>query len=180
MTMTANRPTHVLAPGVARETIHEMAAVVRTLFGVGLQASRQAAPELATPEAAAAPAPATPAANVAGGPVPTGAIPVPGIPVPEAPAVGLPLPSIALPDMAAFEAEETVSSIEVPVLDDSPVEVPLARIPVIDVTDEPDEVVAPIALAPIPLALVPDLAPADDIGNERRAVLLSELAFLDD
>ena len=40
-----------------------------------------------------------------------------------------PVPSIALPDMAAFEVEETVPSIEVPVLDDSPAEVPLARIP---------------------------------------------------
>ena len=58
---------------------------------------------------------------------------------------------------------------------------PLARIPVIDVTDdEPDEVAAPIALAPIALALVPDLAPAEDLGNERRAALLQELAFLDD
>ena len=178
MTMTANRPTHVLAPGVARETIHEMAAVISTLFGVGLQASRQpVAPEPAQVTAPAAPA--EPTVEAAG--VPMTGIPVPGIPVPEAPAAGIPMPSIALPDMAAFEFEETVSSIEVPVLDDIPAEVPLARIPVIDVTDdEPEEVVAPIALAPIPLALVPDLAPAEDLGNERRAALLQELAFLDD
>ena len=173
MTMTANRPTHVLAPGVARETIHEMAAVIRTLFGVGLQASRQpVAPE---PAQVTVPAVTTaPTVEVAG--IPMTGIPVPGIPVPEAPAAGIPMPSIALPDMAAFEFEETVSSIEVPVLDDVPAEVPLARIPVIDVTDdEPDEVAAPIALA-----LVPDLAPAEDLGNERRAALLQELAFLDD
>lgn len=180
MTIAPNRPTHVLAPGVATETIHEMAAVVRTLFGVGLQASRQpVAPEPAQVTAPAAPP--APTVEVAG--VPMTGIPVPGIPVPEAPAVGIPMPSIALPDMAAFEAEvnETVPSIEVPVLDETSAEVPLARIPVIDVTDdEPEEVVAPIALAPIPLALVPDLAPADDLGNERRAALLSELAFLDD
>ena len=172
MTMTANRPTHVLAPGVARETIHEMAAVIRTLFGVGLQASRQAV----APEPAQVSAP-----TVAPVDVPMAGIPVPGIPVPEAPAAGIPMPSIALPDMAAFQAEEIAPSIEVPFLDDTPAEVPLARIPVIDVTDdEPEEVVAPIALAPIALALVPDLAPADDLGNERRAALLSELAFLDD
>ena len=115
MTMTANRPTHVLAPGVARETIHEMAAVIRTLFGVGLQASRQpVAPEPAQVTAPAAPA--APTVEAAG--VPMTGIPVPGIPVPEAPAAGIPMPSIALPDMAAFEAEETVPSIEVPVLDD--------------------------------------------------------------
>ncbi len=70
-----------------------------------------------------------------------------------------------------------------PVLDEALADVPLARIPVAD--DEPDEVAAPVAMgpitmAPIALSLVPDLAPAEDVSQERRAALLQELAFLDD
>jgi hypothetical protein len=42
MTMTADRPTTQLGPGDARSTLLEMAAVIRTVFGVGLEASRRA------------------------------------------------------------------------------------------------------------------------------------------
>lgn len=186
MTIAPNRPTHVLPAGVAQETIHEMAAVVRTLFGVGLQASRQAA--LASDALAAEiAAPAAPTVAATGVPVSPVSIPVPGIPVPEARVDGIampsiPLPDLAMPDVTMAEADEPAAGLDVPVLDDAVSEPEMPGIPMPgftpdDLGSETDEVVVP---APIPLALVPDLAPSEEIGNERRAALLQELAFLDD
>jgi len=41
MTMTADRTATELGPGDARDILLEMAAVIRTVFGVGLEASRR-------------------------------------------------------------------------------------------------------------------------------------------
>jgi hypothetical protein len=90
MTMTADRTTTQLGSGDARDTLLEMAAVIRTVFGVGLESSRRAtatvAAEAEAPQVAVAPAPPAYAAPAS--------IPMPGLPpvatqqtpsVPEAP-----------------------------------------------------------------------------------------------
>ena len=62
MTIAANRPAPVLSPGAAQDTLREMAAVIRTVFGVGLQASRQAALDAAAAESVMNEVEAAPAA----------------------------------------------------------------------------------------------------------------------
>ena len=93
MTMTADRPTTQLAPGAARDTLLEMAAVVRTVFGAGLEATRRATETVAV-EVETPPEPVVAATAATSSVAPT-SIPVPGLPsvatqpprpsVPEAP-----------------------------------------------------------------------------------------------
>lgn len=90
MTMTADGTTTRPAPSLARDTLLEMAAVIRTVFGVGLEASRRAtdtvAAEVAAPQerVIAAPASSTYSAPAS--------IPVPGLPsvAPQPPAPSAP------------------------------------------------------------------------------------------
>src|SRR6188472_4192502 len=105
MTIAANRPAPVLSPAAAQESLREMAAVIRTVFGVGLQASRQAvlasaAAEPAMHEVEAAPAAPEPAV------VTTGSIPVPGMSPTETPANGIPVPGIPVPGIPVPEVPE--------------------------------------------------------------------------
>src|SRR3954470_10149710 len=159
MTIAANRHAPLLTPGSAHDTLREMAAVIRTVFGVGLQASRQAAAMAA--EAAPYQVEAAPTADSAA--VTTGSIPVPGItpgaPVAEAvntvPA-SIPMPSIPLPELPSEALTEDAPEA---VTEDVPT-----------TYDVPTPAVAPILLA------VPEL----DVSDERRSALLQELAFLDD
>ena len=194
MTIAANRPAPVLSPGAAQETLREMAAVIRTVFGVGLQASRQAAaaaalaPEHVMNEVEAAPAAPESAAVTTGSipvpgltpteGIPAAGIPVPGIPAPEAtesPAAttgSIPLPGIPLPEVPEAEAPELAPEPQVQ----------QPQLALVDTTyaapavDEPVEVPALVVPA---LAVVPQPAPVE-VSNEKRAALLQELAFLDD
>jgi len=201
MTIAANRPAPVLSPGAAQETLREMAAVIRTVFGVGLQASRQAAADAALAsepvmnEVEAAPAaPESPAVTTGSIPVPgltptegipAAGIPVPGIPAPEtseSPAAttgSIPMPSIPLPDVPEAEAEvpqiqpePQIQQPQLQLVDTAYAAPAVAQAPV----EEPVEVPALVVPA---LAVVPQPAPVE-VSNEKRAALLQELAFLDD
>src|SRR5690242_2129822 len=112
MSIAADQSGPQLMPGPAQETIREMAAVIRTVFGVGLQASRRAAalaaqaepaPAVSTPTAAGVdnvtPLPTSvPASNPIADPVAAPAAPAEqaSIPMPELSA-GIPVPSIPVP-----------------------------------------------------------------------------------
>lgn len=114
MEIVASDAAPRLSPADAQDTLREMAAVVRALFGVGLQNARpeiqpQAQPEVAPAPAAApslappSPRPATPAPAAPGLPVPGLAVPglpVPGLPVPAAPA------AVAAPALPLGDPEE--------------------------------------------------------------------------
>lgn len=78
MTMTADRPTTQLGPGDARHTLLEMAAVIRTVFGVGLEASRRAGDTVAAEaEASQEQAVSAPASSAYTAPA---SIPMPDLP----------------------------------------------------------------------------------------------------
>ena len=119
MTMTADGTTTTQpAPGLARDTLLEMAAVIRTVFGVGLQASRRATDTVASevqpprPHPVAAPAPST-------GSTPA-SIPVPGLPaVTHQPAVP-PVPEVPTPYAGTVPALRVVASSPSPVDDVAP------------------------------------------------------------
>jgi hypothetical protein len=101
MEIVASDAAAELAPSVAQETLREMAAVVRTLFGVALHGAALEAP----PAPAPAPAPVAPRPPVTPlvprpatdtpATLPVPGLPVPGLPVP-APAAALAVPG--LPD----------------------------------------------------------------------------------
>ena len=201
MTIAANRPAPVLSPGAAQESLREMAAVIRTVFGVGLQASRQAAvlasaaPEPVLNEVEAAPAAPEPAG------VTTGSIPVPGMSPTETPANGIPVPGMPVSGLSGIPVPEvpeapaaTTGSIPMPTL---PLpEVPEAEAPQIQTEPQPQPHLVPVPtsyVAPeadeepvdVPALVVPALAVVPqpvqhDVSNEKRAAVLQELAFLDD
>ena len=197
MTIAANRPAPVLSPAAAQESLREMAAVIRTVFGVGLQASRQAAvlasaaPEPVLNEVEAAPAAPEPAG------VTTGSIPVPGMSPTETPANGIPVPGIpvsGLPGIPVPEVPEapaaTTGSIPMPTLPlpevpeaeaPEPHQQPhLAPVPTSYVAPEVDEEPVDVPALVVPaLAVVPQPV-QHDVSNEKRAAVLQELAFLDD
>jgi hypothetical protein len=152
MTIAANRPAPVLTPGAAQDTLREMAAVIRTVFGVGLQASRDAA-------AVAAAAPQPTMSEVEAPAVTTGSIPVPGVPA------SIPLPEATTPAPASIPM---------------PTSIPLPDVPEAAVEETPASyaVEAPTVAA---IAVPPLAAPVSaDMSNERRNAVLQELAFLDD
>src|SRR4051794_37370021 len=115
MTIAANRHAPLLTPGSAQDTLREMAAGIRTAFGVGLQPPPQAAAPAAPPsgltshQVEAAPTVDSAAAT-------PGSIPVPGItpgaPVAEAVSgvpASIPLPSLPLPEVPLAALTEAVS-----------------------------------------------------------------------
>ena len=119
MTIAANQAGPVLTPGTAQQTIREMAAVIRTVFGVGLQSSRRTAELAARAEAEAAANAAQlstqaaptlsvvqPTVSAHGAPTGPSSIPMPdfsaGIPMP-----GIEFPSIEVPGIALDESSET-------------------------------------------------------------------------
>lgn len=139
-------------PDVARDTLFEMAAVIRTIFGAGAQAPvRQPASaytEGVPPDPIAPPAPlaAVPAPTI-----PAPAVAVPPVPVPEVVALHVP----DLPDAPALAVPRT----PVP-------EVATAAIPVPSI--------------PVP-AVAPENSQDHDSPAERHSLaLLQEIAFLDD
>ena len=181
MTIAANHQAGpVLAPGTAQETIREMASVIRTVFGVGLQSSRR------TAELAAARADAEAAASALPAPTQTGpalsVVPPTGsgqgaptsIPMPDLSA-GIPVPGIAVPGITMDEADAVTDqpeAVEQPqaVEQDEP-ETPTFTVPVL--AEVPP-------LVPVPAPIEPRQPEVASLSNERRAALLQELAFLDD
>ncbi len=192
----------MLSPGAAQESLREMAAVIRTVFGVGLQASRQAALSNAATEPAMHEVEAAPAAPEPPG-VTTGSIPVPGMSPTETPANGIPVPGIPVSGGAGIPVPEvpeapaaTTGSIpmptlplpevpeaEAPQLQPEPEPQPqphLAPVPTSYVAPEADEEPVDVPALVVPaLAIVPTPAPVE-VSNEKRAAVLQELAFLDD
>lgn len=78
MTMTADGTTNQLGQGDARDTLLEMAAVIRAVFGVGLEATRRTTDTI---DAEVEQAVVTPASTYAA----PASIPMPGLPVVAAP-----------------------------------------------------------------------------------------------
>lgn len=127
MTMTAHQPITEAGPGSAPEILREMAAVIRAVFGVGIQSSREAAATAAAePEApqlhvVAVPTEPPAATTPASIPMPT-SIPLPDLPaepVTQAPAVAATTGEVSAP----YDGEVPALRIVVePPTDDVPAE----------------------------------------------------------
>lgn len=97
MTMTADNPATQLGHGDARDALLEMAAVIRTVFGVGLEASRRAGDVVAAEAEAPQEKPLATA--------PTYTAPA-SIPMPDLPAVAPRLETPSVPQEPAPYAGE--------------------------------------------------------------------------
>lgn len=178
MTMTAERPADTATPGDAAEILREMAAVVRTIFGAGIQSSRAAtAPVAGQTESAAQPqdvaVPEPRAAAPAPAPTPAPATPT-SIPLPSIPLPALPLDTTDdAPHDADTDTDAAANSDADPDLPTADAEPGRPA--------EVDESPAPY-LGEIPtLRLVATTAqPADDVTADHRQAVLREVAFLDD
>ena len=177
MTMTAGGTAETLHPGDAGEVLREMAAVIRTVFGAGLQASRQVTPPVAAQAEPQQPqfvvtTPEPPAAAPAAAVAPAAAA------APAAPA-SIPMPSIPLPDLpteavsAAAETEPATETADTSAENDEPVEADEA--PAAYTGEVPTLRLVPNAPAPSTPA-----APIPAISVEHRQAVLREVAFLDD
>jgi hypothetical protein len=192
MTMTADGTAQTLQPGDAREVLREMAAVVRTVFGASLQASRQATPPVAadaapqqpqavvtTPEppvAAPGPVPVAPVAPAAAAPAPGGpaSIPMPTIPLPDVPSEAVTEnaepatdPVVAPAAPAAPETTGAGAEVEQPVEADEAPAAYVGEVPALRLVPNPPETRAPAA-------------PVPTVSAEHRQAVLREVAFLDD
>lgn len=196
MTMTADGTAQTLQPGDAREVLREMAAVVRTVFGASLQASRQATPPVAAeaapqqPQAVVTPEP--PAAAPVSLPVP----PAPVAPAPAAPAAGapasIPMPSIPLPDLPPEAVTEDPAPTAGPAVAPAAMATPATTDadatfevdqPVEADQEEPAAYVGEVPtlrLVPSPPTMDAPAAPVPAVSAEHRQAVLRELAFLDD
>lgn len=101
MEIVAPDPAAQLPPSVAQETLREMAALIRTVFGVALHgAALETPPAPVAPAPPAPPKPVTPLVPRPATAEPAG-LPVPGVPVPGLPGPGLPVPGLPVPAPAA-------------------------------------------------------------------------------
>lgn len=175
-----------LAPEDVRETLLEMAAVVRTVFGVNLAGAFAEAPAAPVAPAAAAPydpAPAPPVDVAAPGeslPVPPPAAPA-SVPVPsdlpvEVRAVtppGMATPAAASPVPAASHAEAQPgppASLPVPGVA-APHPIVLPDVPPLADLDADSDATSDVPAAPVP---------APHTFDRHSMALLNEIAFLDD
>ena len=173
MTMTADGTADTLNPGDARDVLREMAAVVRTVFGAGLQASRTAPTPVAAesepvqPQVVAMPPQEPAPAPIATAPAASAAAPV-SIPMPTS----LPLPDVPAEAVTADADDTTDITTDITAEDDQPAEVDEAPAPYAG------EVPA-LRLVPNPPGVTP-AAPVENVTVEHRQSVLREVAFLDD